>query len=35
MKKNINRVILIVSTIVGIIIFSYLQNNLISVTEVK
>ncbi|UNJ93132.1 metallophosphoesterase [Bacillus mycoides] len=35
MKKNINRVILIVSTIVGIIIFSYLQNNLISVNEVN
>ncbi|MDM5433449.1 metallophosphoesterase [Bacillus hominis] len=35
MKKNINRVILIISTIVGISIFSYLQNNLISVSEVN
>ncbi|MGG0458696.1 metallophosphoesterase [Bacillus mycoides] len=35
MKKNINRVILIISTIVGISIFSYLQNNLISISEIN
>ncbi|PQZ53268.1 phosphoesterase [Bacillus sp. MYb209] len=35
MKKNINRFILIISTIVGISIFSYLQNNLISVSEIN
>ncbi|MGH0429685.1 metallophosphoesterase [Bacillus hominis] len=35
MKKNINRIILIISTLVGICIFSYLQNNLISVSEVN
>lgn len=35
MKKNINRIILIISTLVGISIFLYLQNNLISVSEVN
>ncbi|KMN43377.1 phosphoesterase [Bacillus cereus] len=35
MKKNINRIILIIGTLVGISIFLYLQNNLISVSEIK
>ncbi|EJR54705.1 hypothetical protein IIM_01645 [Bacillus cereus VD107] len=35
MKKNINRIILIIGTLVGISIFLYSQNNLISVNEIK
>jgi len=35
MKKNINKIILIIGTLVGISIFLYLQNNLISVSKIK
>ncbi|PGV57123.1 phosphoesterase [Bacillus cereus] len=35
MKKNINRIIFIIGTLAGISIFLYLQNNLISVSEIK
>ncbi|MBZ4222384.1 metallophosphoesterase [Bacillus wiedmannii] len=35
MKKNMNRIILFIGTLVGFTIFLYVQNNLISITEVK
>ncbi|MGD6888251.1 metallophosphoesterase [Bacillus mobilis] len=35
MKKNMNRIILFIGTLVGLSIFLYVQNNLISITEVK
>ncbi|MDA2383662.1 metallophosphoesterase [Bacillus cereus] len=35
MKKKINRIVVIICIIVGVTIFLYLQNNLISITEVK
>lgn len=34
-EKNINRIILLIGTLVGISIFLHLQNNLISITEVN
>ncbi|MED2793223.1 metallophosphoesterase [Bacillus wiedmannii] len=35
MKKNMKRIILFIGTLVGFSIFLYVQNNLISITEVK
>ncbi|KAB2421312.1 MULTISPECIES: metallophosphoesterase [Bacillus cereus group] len=35
MKKKINRIVMIICILVGFTIFLYLQNNLISITEVK
>ncbi|HDR8129522.1 TPA: metallophosphoesterase, partial [Bacillus cereus] len=35
MSKKIKRSILLIATLVGCSIFLYLQNNLISITEVK
>lgn len=35
MKKKINRIVMIICILVGFTIFLYLQNNLISITEIK